>query len=195
LAAFFIAHYVEGNPPFTPGTIFTSFESAVTANALAIGVFITWAWRLRIFHGWLVVVYDLSGCWTGTIKPLSNDESESESEHITAVANVRQSLFRVSVIVWTRKLQSVSFASEIYCDDDSGEQRLTYSYRADPDLSNRDANPAHEGTARLIVLSGARRLSGKYWTDRLTRGMIELTKCSAKECSDPKTLLLDLGAG
>ena len=106
----------------------------MSITALAIAFFATWAWRWPLFRGWLVVVPDLNGCWVGTIAPIS----VINGGEIHTVANIRQTLFRVAIRIWTRRLKSSSYAAEVYCDEDSGEQRFVYSYVADPYLANKD---------------------------------------------------------
>jgi hypothetical protein len=193
LVAFFAMHYFEGSHEFTLTSVITSFDGAVTVTTLLGFAFAVWGWRWRVFRYWLVTTPDLSGCWTGTIRPVQDDLEES----IPAVLNVRQSLIQTSVSTWTARLKSTSFSAGVYCDDSSGEQMLAYSYTAWPYLSNRDQNPAHEGTAVLTIESDATLLTGKYWTDRRTRGEIELRKHSRRECKAPDSLLTagSLGKG
>jgi hypothetical protein len=185
LLAFFGAHELEGDQEFTRGSVIASLDGAVTITTLFGFIFGIWGWRCGIFRHWLVLVPDLSGCWTGTIKPVDG----VSPEEIATVVNLRQSLLQTSVSVWTAKLKSASFSADLYCDEGSGERRLTYSYAAWPYLSNRDGNPIHEGTALLTVAADATLLAGKYWTDRRTRGEIELRKRSSHECKDPAAFL------
>lgn len=185
LIAFFATHYLEGVHDFTLASVISSFDGAVTTTSLLGLAFGVWGWRWRVFRHWLVVMPDLSGCWIGTIRPVK----EGPQEYIPTVINVRQSLLQISVSTWTAKLKSTSFSAAVYCDDSSGEQRLTYSYTAWPYLSNREGNPAHEGTAALTIAGDATLLMGTYWTDRRTRGEVELRKYSGRECKVPEALL------
>jgi hypothetical protein len=163
---------------------FLTIETSVTITAIITAIFATWGWKLRLFRGWLVIVPDLGGCWKGTIKLLADQGIDHG-----AVANIRQTLFRISVRVWTESMKSASYAADIYTEDDSGEQRLTYSYTATPHLRGRASNPAQDGTAKLNILARAQRLSGTYWTDRCTRGEMTLRKLSGRESGDTASLL------
>ena len=185
LLAFFGVHELEGDQEFTRGSVIASLDGAVTITTLLGFIFGIWGWRWGLFRHWLVLVPDLSGCWTGTIRPVNG----VPREEIATVVNLRQSLLQTSVSVWTARLKSVSVSADLYCDEGSGERRLTYSYTAWPYLSNRDENPAHEGAALFTVAADATLLTGKYWTDRRTRGEVELRKYSARECKDPTALL------
>lgn len=183
---FFLIHLIEGNKSYDLVVFLECAETTVTITSLLIACFIGFAWRWRIFAGWLVILPDLGGSWLGVITPLGGDGTLGPP--LAAVLVVRQRLLSVSATLWTRKATSSSYAAEVFCDEQSGERRITYSYTSEPQLRYRDENPRHDGTA-VLSCANLDRLSGRYWTDRLTRGEIALKKFSSKTNADTKDLL------
>jgi hypothetical protein len=157
--------------------IFQLLETTVTVVGLLAAMFLTVGWRWPIFQGWLVCVPDLTGTWRGVLVPLvTKHGAVTAGDRIPVTILVRQSSFDVRVTLHTAGMDSRSYSGEVFADEESGEQRLTYSYTTDPSLATRESNPRHDGTALLSLRSsGSRELEGHYWTDRLTRGEIHVS--------------------
>lgn len=131
-------------------TIFQLAETVVTVDALLVAVFVKYAWRWFIFARWLVRIPVLPRTWNGTITPIrpGNDTTVTP---IAATLEVRQTLFDISCLMRTEETTSRSFAAAVFVDGESGEQRLSYSYSADPNLRARERNPRHDGTALMTI--------------------------------------------
>jgi hypothetical protein len=169
---------LNATEPLSAVAVFQIAETVVTVDAILLAIFAKYAWRWRIFAHWLVCVPVLQKNWRGSITPI-NSRGEIAAA-IAATLEVRQTLFDIACSVRTAETMSRSFAAGIFVDPDSGEQRLTYSYSADPSLRTRDGNPRHDGTAVMtFATTPAANLTGTYWTDRLTRGELHFEAVQA----------------
>jgi hypothetical protein len=178
----YAAYRVEQPQNLDAVSIFQLLETTVTVMGLLAAAFIGFAWRWPIFQGWLVCVPDLTGTWRGTLVPLiKSDGTLIAGEPIPTTILVRQSSFDVRVTLHTAGMDSRSYSGEVIADEESGEQRLTYSYTTDPSLGTRESNPRHDGTALLSLRVDHRELVGRYWTDRLTRGDIKVRFVDRKQ--------------
>ena len=75
-------------------------------------------------------------------------------------------------------------------DPDRQIKNVAYSYTSQPRLSLNDRSIRHDGTAVFkIVENPKRKLVGRYWTERLTKGEIVLDYYSKKLLEElPETL-------
>src|SRR5260370_906911 len=48
--------------------MFKLLPTVVTADGIAVAIFVKWLWRLSPLNGWLVPFPDLNGTWQGTIQ-------------------------------------------------------------------------------------------------------------------------------
>jgi hypothetical protein len=150
-------------------------EGVVAIDSVLFGLFAALGWRWRALRGWLVVVPDLTGSWSGEIVPVLRDADGrvTKADPIPSTLKIRQTLGAVSCRVETGEMASRSYAGDFICDEASGERSLVYCYGTDPILSRREQNPRHDGAVVLAIRENGQMLVGRYWTDRLTRG--ELT--------------------
>jgi hypothetical protein len=151
--------------------VFQLTETVITFDTLLVAIFVKYAWRWPVFTRWLVRIPVLRTTWHGTITPIRPVDGHAITAPIAATLEIRQTLFDISCLVRTEETTSRSFTAAVFVDGKSGEQRLSYSYSADPTLRMREHNPRHDGTALMTI--GTRpmpTLRGAYWTDRLTRG-------------------------
>jgi hypothetical protein len=150
-------------------------EAAGYVSTVAL-LFAKYGWRLKIFSGWLVLVPDLNGTWKGQLKSeWINPETSAKPDPIDAYLVIRQSLNRISCVLHTKESRSVSKASAILVDEDHQLKSLEFSYSNSPRVSVQHRSNAHDGATVLDILSTPdRKLVGKYWTDRLSKGELEL---------------------
>jgi len=152
--------------------------SVVGFYALIYVVFVTWAWRWRIFRRWLVVVPDLQGTWAGDLRSTwSGASNESEPDLIRVYLVIRQTLHKTHVRIFTAESRSSSESASLNVNEEQGETVLVYHFINLPVAQVRHRSEIHFGTARLY-LGGAgepsRSLEGEYWTDRKTTGHMSL---------------------
>lgn len=138
--------------------------------------FISWAWRLSFFHGWLVPLPDLQGTWAGTAQSTWADPATDERRPpFPVLLVIRQSFTSVSCVLYSKESSSFSSAAQIIGEEDSLPPRLSFTYSNRPKATIRDRSQMHDGAAILrIVKASPRVLEGEYWTDRKTTGDLHL---------------------
>lgn len=142
-----------------------------------IGIFVTYAWRWRIFRKWLVPFPDLNGTWQGTIQTTwKNPETGMIPSAIPVILTIKQSFIRISCVMRTAEMTSRSFLADFWLDGDEQIQMLGYSYHSKPLPSVQDRSQPHDGTIVFeLVGEPIQKLKGNYWSSRKTTGEIVLT--------------------
>ena len=148
----------------------------VSIDLLVVAVFVKWGWKLRLFRGWLVPFPDLNGSWVGHIySDWKNPETGEKPPPIPVMLTVKQSFFHISCMMRTSEMESSSYSEGFLIDPDRQKKNVAYSYSSKPRLSLNERSVPHDGTAVFnIIESSERKLVGRYWTERLTRGEIVL---------------------
>jgi hypothetical protein len=156
---------------------FKVLPTVVTIDAILIGIFLTWGWKLRIFKGWLVPFPNLNGTWQGhTTSTWINPETGEPPPPIPTILTVKQTFPKISCVMRTTEMVSHSYSAVFNLESDNQIRQLIYTYNSKPRTTVTDRSPAHEGSAILdIIEAPEKKLNGKYWTSRKTTGEIELT--------------------
>ncbi len=143
---------------------------------VALGVFINWAWRWKIFCGWLVPFPDLNGTWQGTIQTTwKNPETGEVPGPIPVILTIKQSFTRISCVMRTAEMTSRSYLADFWLDGDEQIRKLGYSYHSKPLPSVADRSQPHDGTIVFeIVGTPVEKLKGVYWTERKSKGEVTL---------------------
>jgi len=144
---------------------------------LAVGVFVSYAWRWKVFAGWLVPFPDLNGTWQGSIETTwKNPETGEVPGPIPVIVTIKQNFIRVSCVMHTAEMTSRSCLADFWLDDDNQVRKLGYSYYSEPLPSVADRSPQHRGTIIFeIIGKPVEKLKGAYWTSRKTTGEVTLT--------------------
>ncbi len=137
-----------------------------------IGFFYKSAWKWQVFQGWLVHVPNLNGTWRGTLQTnWKNPETGVIPGPIDSYLVIRQTLSSISCVQLTKESKSWSSSSSITTNDRDQMKVLDFMYSNKPRISVHDRSLAHDGACSLdIINKGTRKLVGKYWTDRMTKG-------------------------
>lgn len=151
-----------------------------------VGVFVGYAWRWRIFRGWLVPFPDLNGTWQGTIQTTwKNPETGEIPAPIPVILTIKQSFIRSSCVMRTAEMTSRSYLADFWLDGDEQVRMLGYSYHSKPLPSVVDRSQPHDGTIIFeLVGNPVEKLKGTYWTARKTTGEVALTFREAKRLED-----------
>lgn len=154
----------------------------VTAYLVLHVVFTRWAWRWRVFQGWLVPYPDLQGTWQGELQTTWRDPSSGQIPGPIAVTIcIRQTFSSLSVVMFTAESMSYSTAASLSEADDSSLKRLSYTYTNTPRVGVRDRSIVHDGAAVLRIINRPERvLEGEYWTNRKSTGDLRLHYKSAE---------------
>ncbi len=139
-------------------------------------VFAKWGWRWRIFKRWLVPFPNLNGTWQGVIQSNWVDSETGKSPPpIRTLLTIRQSYDLVSCVMRTEETASHSYIEALKIDPDRQMRKLIYCYSSQPKPSVRHRSEPHDGTIVFDIIEGAeRKLRGRYWTDRMTTGGVNL---------------------
>ena len=160
--------------------------NVVTADCLALGLFVSHAWRWPIFRKWLVPFPDLNGTWQGTIQTTwVNPQTGERPGPIPVALVIRQSFVSVDCIMRTGEMTSQSYSADFVLDNSANLCKLVYSYRSNPRPTVAERSQPHEGTIVFEVVGDTpKKLKGEYWTARKTTGEVVLTLKSRKHQDD-----------
>jgi hypothetical protein len=155
---------------------FSLIPKVVSIDLLIVGIFVKWGWKLKIFRGWLVPFPNLNGTWVGYIySDWVNPKTGEKPFPIPVMLTVNQSFFHVSCVMRTSEMASYSYAEGFIVDPDRQIKNIAYSYTSKPRLSLSERSVPHDGTAVFQVIETPNlKLSGRYWTERTTKGEIKL---------------------
>jgi len=154
----------------------------VTIYVLILLVFTKWAWKWRVFRGWLVPLPNLQGTWKGYLNSTWVDPSTGQKiPPKDVVLVIRQTFSTLSCVTFTDESDAYSTTAQINQDDESGVFRISYNYINRPRSIVRDRSEIHDGAAILKIISDPKkRLEGEYWTSRKTTGDISVEFVSDK---------------
>ena len=147
-------------------------SAAISITTIIVTIFVSWAWKYRIFRGWLVPVPNLNGDWEGCIK---YNYAGKETSHKIKV-HIKQTFTSIIVKLETKESKSKNFCGSFNIDKNRGEKQLIYSYINEPDVKYRDRSPLHYGTTKLDISQDNKTMEGEYWTNRNSGGTISLRK-------------------
>lgn len=144
--------------------------------------FVKWAWKWKIFQGWLVPFPVLEGTWEGVMRSTWFDPASGNSlPPIPLVLIIRQSFLSINCSMHTEEASSISYSADIIIDSETKRTQLIYHYTNRPQVSVRHRSEIHDGTALLYVINDKpREMKGEYWTSRKTTGDIELKFLSSE---------------
>jgi hypothetical protein len=144
---------------------------------LVIGVFVSHAWRWKMFRGWLVPFPDLNGTWQGSIQTTwKNPDTGEIPGPIPVILTIKQSFIRISCVMRTAEMTSRSYLADFWLDGDEQVRMLGYSYHSKPLPTVVDRSQPHDGTIIFELIGDpVTKLKGTYWTERKTTGEVTLS--------------------
>lgn len=151
---------------------------------------VTWfekkLWSIKYLHSWFVDRPDLRGTWKVTLQSDWIDPETSEViPPITAYMGVSQSLTVLQLHLMTPESESWLIAHSIRSAPDNSSYEIAGVYSNKPKVHLREnRSNIHLGSLVLTThgdfINYPDTLSGEYWTDRKTKGSIELSNRIAK---------------
>lgn len=154
--------------------LFSLKGSMILNMILSFSFYIGWRWIWRLFPSLNTILFpDLNGEWDMTIHWLS---SKSEGTAL-AKAYIKQDILKISMEVISKDSESHTLLAKPKKDPESGRATLFYIYRNIPKRKNGNQNSPYDGTAVLkLGYNDINKLTGNYYTDRLTQGHYELQR-------------------
>lgn len=153
------------------------FFTAVTVTGIFLVFYDKYLWRCYAVRQWVAQLPDLQGVWKVTIMPVKlNDHSEQSSYAVIGYAQFDQTASSLNMRLYTEDSRSTTIAYAIR-EIEQNHFRLVIIYQNRPRVKER----AREGTihdgAAIYEFRGYRpeKLAGEYWTEKPTRGEIELS--------------------
>lgn len=152
------------------------FSAAVFAATALLLLWERVVWKLSPVQRMRGAPRDVSGTWKGTLTSFGEDPSTGKPPAPkSAYLIVRQTAFTVSVILLTDESRSVSSLGTVAGGD--GLASLDYMYLNRPDSKVEHRSRMHHGSTSLDITGiPAKRLKGRYWTDRESRGELEFVE-------------------
>ena len=156
---------------------FVPFTLTVSALTVACIAFDRWLWRWHLFQGWLVNRPDIEGTWK--VRLVSNwidPVTHQQIAPIDAVMVLRQTFSTLSARLFTKESGSVLVANNLVRQHD-GVFQIFGVYQNTPDITLRGQRSEIHYGALFLEIRGdpPTELVGHYWTDRNTRGRLELS--------------------
>ena len=180
-ASWFVLAYYGGQDLSQVKDFFGLVPKVVTIDLLVVAVFVKWGWKLKAFRGWLVSFPNLSGTWLGFIySGWVNPKTGEKPPPIPVILTVNQSFAHISCVMRTSEMESISYSEGFLIEPERQIKSVAYSYTSKPRLSLNERSIPHDGTAVFnIVERPKKKLTGRYWTERLSKGEIVLEYHSA----------------
>jgi hypothetical protein len=158
------------------------FATTVSVLSIVLLIFDKWAWKWPVLKGWLVDQPNLHGTWKAVLKSDWVDPATGRQiAPIECVMAIRQTYSRFSARLFTRESSSYLVAHKIEKHND-GVFQLFGTYQNTPDITLRGQRSEIHYGALVLELRGdpPKSLVGHYWTDRGTKGSLELSDRMAK---------------
>ena len=105
--------------------LWSIISTGISATTIITVLFVSWAWKWRIFRGWLVPIPNLNGEWEGKI---FYKEEEKEKTRKVSV-NIKQTFLYIVVRLCSKESESLSFCGSFSIDEKHGIRQLIYSYQ------------------------------------------------------------------
>lgn len=173
IVIFLVVAFFRNNLSFTNiNAVWKDITTTITIVTLICTLFVSQAWRWKIFQDWLVPFPCLSGTWEGEVKSTYSSETNSIPIYVT----INHNFFNIQIKIETGESSSISTCGSFDIDKDRGLNHLIYTYQNNPRATVRERSEIHFGTTRLKICDDTKNLEGEYWTSRKTTGDIRLTK-------------------
>ena len=117
IALFLIIAFFRGNLSFNSlDTIWEDVTTTITFVTIICTLFVSWAWKWKIFQDWLVPFPCLSGKWDGEIVSTYNSENRSIPVNVV----IKHHFFNIQIKVKTGESNSISTCGSFDIDEDRG---------------------------------------------------------------------------
>ncbi len=182
VVVFLIGTWVQdGRPDLTALKL---FSAAVLASTLIHNLWDFWLWQLPLIQKIPGVRRSIRGTWKGTLTSLwVNPATGKTPPPKTVFVVVRQTASLVTVKLLTDESKSRSALATV--SEVDGSFLLTYLYLNKPDMRVEHHSRMHHGSTVLDVSGNpARRLKGRYWTDRDSKGELDFGERIPKRLAD-----------
>lgn len=143
---------------------------------LSMSVFERWGWRAKRLHPHIVGVPVVRGTWRGELVSAWIDPKTKKPRPAkTVYLAIEQTLTTVRVRLLTDESSSDAIVASV-AKMANGYRAISYTYENTPKIGLRDKSRPHRGGVLLTIYGEPpNRIAGEYWTDRDTKGELNLT--------------------
>lgn len=192
---FVVSAWVQNGKP--DWTALKLFSTAVLLCTVMFNLWDFWLWRIPLIQRipGVGVPRSLRGTWKGTLTSFWVDPATGTVQPPkTVYLVVQQTASLVSVKLMTDESKSTSALAEV--SEVDGSIILTYMYLNKPEMRVEHRSRIHHGSTVFDVSgSPARRLKGRYWTDRDSKGELDFAERNKKSLADDYTEAAGLFGG
>ncbi|WP_434922716.1 hypothetical protein ACR9WD_03385 [Glutamicibacter sp. PAEs-4] len=180
LAVFLVGSWLTTGSP--NASLLSFFSLAVMVLTLAFFVWDKWIWKWSLVQKIPRIHRNIHGTWEARLESLWVDPNTgTKPDPQTVYFVIRQTSSKVSVLLMSKESKSISVVAQMAINNE--EWNLRFIYCNTSQLDRRKESPIHYGTGILELLSGDGsiiRLNGVYWTDRDSKGKLELLRRNKK---------------
>ncbi len=161
----------------------------IVPQIISVELFFYWLfkkflWQHKIFSGWLVLFPSLDGTWIGEMQSnYINPETKEKMGTIPCMAIIVHNFDKITIKMVTLESVSFSFSEKLEFVKEKNEKLITYSFINDPSLLLDYRSNSHKGTA-ILLMNGKNKMTGSYYTNRGTKGLINLERFSKKKLDE-----------
>ena len=156
--------------------IWDALTYASTFTSIIVVLYVTVLWRINP----LEKIPRLKNNYIGTL--VSTYDHKQRDVKIL----IKQNLFETKIIFESNESSSKSITANFY--DEYGTQMLSFGYINNPKAMYKARSPIHYGMC-ILEIKDKDHIKGQYFTDRCTRGDIELQSLSEKDNNIEKQLV------
>ena len=157
-------------------TFLKAYSYAITISTLLFLAYDRRLWHFRWVRK-LTGEPDLRGTWKGTLRSSYKRNGQAIAP-IPFILRVTQTASSIKLTLFTGESTSVTEQARLAKDND-GRWKVSWTYSNAPRPAVRDRSDRHLGASEVFIASDG--LEGSYYTDRLTRGELDLKEWSKTE--------------
>ncbi len=155
------------------------FSLTVTLLTLYWAFYFKWGWKMPVLKK-IFGRPNLNGTWIGTYQSEDKDNNQYFGK---IVLTIRQSFLFIHFISLTNNFVWYSYGECLLNNENEGIKQVTYFYSQKRLKPDEESIP--QGACDLSLLGGEKdkMLCGEFWTNRPTKGFLEL-KFVSRDCVD-----------
>ena len=167
--------YLQGQSIIKPSLNAISWIATIVALSLL--AWDKWIWRIKPLYR-LSKTPDVRGTWKAVLTSFWKDpKTGKERGDIEVYLVFRQTFSTLNIRLFSVESSSISLSANIVTDAE-GVHTIATTYLNQPSLAHLPHSPMSHGGMYLNVRGekSVIQIDGKYWTDRLSNGVIKMSE-------------------
>ena len=156
-----------------------ALSDTIPVLLLGMSLFERWGWRWHRLHPYIVPIPVVRGTWRGELDSMWVDPSTKKTRPPKIVyLAIEQTMTTVQTRLLTDESESDPIVAAV-AKMPNGYRAISYTYDNTPRIALRRKSRPHRGGALLTIYGEPpNRIAGEYWTDRDSKGELNLTSRS-----------------